>query len=828
MDERTTNSLLKLFDRHRIIFWYDDKKELRSEYEELSLSGIEKLEIDNNEFMLKHRVLREQRDQKFLIYHKGPKPANRNNWLLDVLLSHAEFRVDQAAIILAELDLDLSFIDAVRQYAFFFNAKKRTEDLKALLEKHETQQSFRMKMLAACSGAESPQLDHVLLQLISEASENRDEKFRSIENCSLGEFLWKQVETVYGYASHNPSIADFVHELFKGCFSMDLGQKTSLKSEAKVFMKQWKDYRLYEDSYIHYAGVCEHALDIQEKVSSLDFRKLMGMDYFEYLDKFIIQNMIVEVTARTSSNDSVFQWVNARRNSVWHETYQHYYGAISYASWFFKLIEEVNLTMESLAEGFKQYVSSWYQVDQVYRKYLYHCRKVTNPGLLDALGTAIENRYTDQFLLTVNNRWQNLVDTSPQWRVDGSTSQRYFYQHYIKPYVEKDRKICVVISDAMRYEVGEELASAINGQNKYVAEIEPMLSSLPSYTQLGMASLLPNTELVIKDDGTVLVDGKPSQGSANRETILKGATNGKALVIDASAVLSMKTDELRTLVRDNLVIYVYHDIIDSTGGKRDSEERVSVAAEEAIEELTKLVIRLSSGNASNIIVTSDHGFLYQDRALDESDFASDKTEGDGILLQNRRFVLGRKLKENPSLRSFTSKELGLGGDLEIQIAKSINRLRKQGTGSRFVHGGATLQEVVVPVLKISKQRQSDIAQVDVETPMTSNRITSWQLGVTFYQKQPVTEKMQKRIIRAGIYTAEGELISDSRELIFDSKYEDNRKRESIERFMISHKASSMKKQDVYLRLEEPIEGTNQWKKYRDILYVMQLQITPDF
>jgi len=88
--------------------------------------------------------------------------------------------------------------------------------------------------------------------------------------------------------------------------------------------------------------------------------------------------------------------------------------------------------------------------------------------------------------------------------------------------------------------------------------------------------------------------------------------------------------------------------------------------------------------------------------------------------------------------------------------------------------------------------------------------------------------MQKRIIRAGIYTAEGELISDSRELIFDSKYEDNRKRESIERFMISHKASSMKKQDVYLRLEEPIEGTNQWKKYRDILYVIQLQITPDF
>ena len=49
-----------------------------------------------------------------------------------------------------------------------------------------------------------------------------------------------------------------------------------------------------------------------------------------------------------------------------------------------------------------------------------------------------------------------------------------------------------------------------------------MISSLPSYTQLGMASLLPNNELEIKStDDTVYVDGKSSKGKDARIKILQ-------------------------------------------------------------------------------------------------------------------------------------------------------------------------------------------------------------------------------------------------------------------------------------------------------------------
>ena len=70
----------------------------------------------------------------------------------------------------------------------------------------------------------------------------------------------------------------------------------------------------------------------------------------------------------------------------------------------------------------------------------------------------------------------------------------------------------------MRYEIAEELMGRIRSLDRYEASIEPALASLPSYTQLGMASLMPNRDLEIAnaETGMVLVNGQSSQGLENR------------------------------------------------------------------------------------------------------------------------------------------------------------------------------------------------------------------------------------------------------------------------------------------------------------------------
>lgn len=291
----------------------------------------------------------------------------------------------------------------------------------------------------------------------------------------------------------------------------------------------------------------------------------------------------------------------------------------------------------------------------------------------------------------------------------------------------------------------------------------------------------------------------------------------------------MKGDDCRALVRDHDVIYVYHNRIDATGDKRESEERVFEAVEETLRELIRLIKKLTGANANNLLVTSDHGFIYQNRAIDESDFSGVDAEGDQILFRDRRFVLGKGLSEIPGLNKFTPEQLGLAGEVEVQIPKSINRLRLKGSGSRFVHGGASLQEVIIPVLKINKKRQSDVTAVEVDILRgASSVITSGQLAVTLYQAGPVTDKIQPRVLRAGIYTEAGDLISDSHDLTFDLTSDNPRERELQVRFVLTRKADEANGQEVILKLEERHAGTSHFKEYKSLRYLMRRSFTSDF
>lgn len=79
MKDRIEQSLKAYFEETRIVFWYDDKAEFKTIFEELELQNIEKIILHNNEFAVKYHVLREEPKQKFLIYQASPKPDNSQN-----------------------------------------------------------------------------------------------------------------------------------------------------------------------------------------------------------------------------------------------------------------------------------------------------------------------------------------------------------------------------------------------------------------------------------------------------------------------------------------------------------------------------------------------------------------------------------------------------------------------------------------------------------------------------------------------------------------------------------------------------------------------------
>jgi len=314
MGNRITQALTKLFERHRIIFWYDTKKELRDDFDALDIPGIEKILLDNNEFSVKYRILREQPEQKFLLYHEGPQPEGVNNWLLDVQLAHGEFRTDQIAIWLSELELGIEFSGLAQEHAEFFNSAKRRQTLDKLLKKDDTPSVVRLKMVAACSAAE-PRVDEILESLLGELAVGKDEKVRQIERCKLDPFLWEQLKRYYGYASDSPSVRDFAIELFKSCYAMHTDGMVRLSSESLVFLRRWKDNVRHQTSFEKLSEECATILNIEEDLQKQDFRKLVELDYFRLIDKKILSHLVQEVTAQTISSGDCAQIVRQRRQS---------------------------------------------------------------------------------------------------------------------------------------------------------------------------------------------------------------------------------------------------------------------------------------------------------------------------------------------------------------------------------------------------------------------------------------------------------------------------------------------------------------------------------
>lgn len=97
-----------MFQQYQLIIWYDETRDFQEEWEALDIKGVNKVEVANNEFAVKHQVYVEKPKEKFLLYIPSARPAIEENWLLDLELSNYLFHTDREAMTLQELDLPIS------------------------------------------------------------------------------------------------------------------------------------------------------------------------------------------------------------------------------------------------------------------------------------------------------------------------------------------------------------------------------------------------------------------------------------------------------------------------------------------------------------------------------------------------------------------------------------------------------------------------------------------------------------------------------------------------------------------------------------------------
>ncbi len=672
-------ALERRFDTQRVVFWHDSSGDYSSEVDALALDGVTTIRVANDEFAVKYRLLHLEPTVKFLVYRSDPVPDGIGNWLLDLELAYGVFTADWVSLMQQELGLVGDGIgEVIAAHEKFFRASKRVQSLKALLDAGDDARLLQAKMSAVLLGQREHSLLELTRTLLIENAAGADAKYGSLADYDLDGFFWQGAAAIYGYSSASPSIDDFVLWMFRkalgGFTSEEPGGLRNIQLDFGSFRYDIRS----RQSMIDLARRAEGDLDFAASIESADFRDLVDNDLFEEVDRAIISGLARGVAERTVTAREAAEVVRARQSSIWIEDYRTYYEAILAASELLAAISALDVSIESFDDGLARYRREWFQLDQWYRHFIRAVRATENARPLEVLRAQVESFYTNQFQFPLGKAWQQQVDGVTTWASDVLPAQARFYADRIGP-VDKEpkRKAVVIISDALRYEVADELGSRIRAEDRFEAELGAVLGVLPSYTQLGMAALLPHKTLAHSGKGDLVdVDGQPAGGTANRAKILAAV---KGTAIPAEDLLAMPRDEIRANYQDHQVMYVYHNRIDAIGDKLGTERQVFEAVEETLRELVALVKKLANANATNILITADHGFLFQDSAIDEVGYLSEAPQGDELAVQARRYVLGRGLKVGPGVHQV---HLRAGG-VDQRLRNSDPQVDSQAAAQRF-------------------------------------------------------------------------------------------------------------------------------------------------
>ncbi|MDM8532156.1 PglZ domain-containing protein [Anaerolineales bacterium HSG25] len=263
--------------------------------------------------------------------------------------------------------------------------------------------------------------------------------------------------------------------------------------------------------------------------------------------------------------------------------------------------------------------------------------------------------------------------------------------------------VAVIVLDACRYELGQRLAQLLNqGELQERATVAVARAPLPTITPLGMPHALPGLTndlqvALVKEKWQVTtsnVKGNLVEAGARRDWLKQQYKLKDTAFLAIEDVVD--TDKPQTIKAKSLgkLLFVFEGMLD------DHDQILRpFGLNQVLDRYTALIRRLRSGGYNTILVVTDHGFFHWDPAPDEHDLS--KPEGT-ILWRSRRAIVGQGLQHESALTLPVSNS----DTLQCAIPRSIQTFKTYGRLG-FFHGGATLQELVIPVLTITWPKKAE-------------------------------------------------------------------------------------------------------------------------
>ena len=784
------------FYKRRIIFWYDEDGEFEDKLEDVHLDIAKLLVLTGtNNFAAKKLLNVDDTTGNYLVYNPLTYESQEDNWFLNIELYSEEFRADLISIWMNEVDIpatpDLRRL--LKKYKKFFGAQARRNAFAKLNKGIRTASQMHLAVMASICGSGNTQPNSIIKAVISAGMDiESNEVFKSIVNYKAEEAFWALVKQASGYYEENNfSIEKLVAHILLTAVTRTLRMEylsgldefISIPHQAWCydFVSEWianGDRQEIENILRD----IEEKLVLRKRFKQIPTEDLIDTEIFPCINECILEQLMTEINNGIINVDTIINTVEKRRVLTWYDDVKCYYEGIFYTAKMqeFFLEHSAGFHIAEAEKIWKEYTNDYYRMDTYYRQYHLMFGKSLTVGndylddLFKQVTEKVEGLYTHWFLKELGENWSNVCadDLEQYGCIENVFQQETFYTKKVNG---ESNRVFVIISDALRYEVAASLAEQLCRETQSKVNIESCEGIFPTVTKFGMAALLPHTHLSINERSNgelqILADGM-STDAGNRDKVLK-ATKRKSIALKYKNIAPMKRAERSALVRGMDVVYIYHDKIDEAS--HTSDNIVFKACDEAIEEIKNIVrIIRNEFSGTRVYITADHGFLYTYSPLSE-DSKVDKTTLSGQDVEvDRRYLITRK----GASPDFLLPVKFMDDNYDAFAPRDNIRIKKKGGGLNFVHGGISLQEMVVPVIEYHYLRNDskayqrdkekyDTKPVEVVLSSLSRKISNMIFSLNFYQKEAVGNNRSAANYLLYFVDSDGMQISDTVKIIAD-------------------------------------------------------------
>ena len=436
-------------------------------------------------------------------------------------------------------------------------------------------------------------------------------------------------------------------------------------------------------------------------------------------------------------------------------------------AFFYEKVKTIaSLKLNSPEEYVQRYVdkdNGLYLVDMLYRHSLeaYHDLITKENPIEQTINNAKKQLDLEYAKLTnvLNLEWMTCVmEHDDLYDSLSIRRQEDFYNNESEP----NAKQVVIISDALRYEVAAELMQELS-KEKHIARIIPYKAMLPTETKFCKTALLPHHTLELQG-AEMMIDGQLLITTEQRTVHLARYKEG-AVCVKYEDVMNGDQTSNRELFKHPLV-YIFHDVIDENSHPQNPFEIIR-SCRTAINQLAVLVKRLhATMNVANVVVTADHGFIYNDIHFEDKD----KHSINDICIEKktRYYLTNSEMQVEGVVKMPLNKVSGISASKSVYVAVPIgtNRLAAPG-GYNFAHGGATLQEMIIPVVKSSQRRIEKTEKVGISLMNHNLNMVSSRLKFHLIQSEAVSMTVMERKVVCQVFNGD-EPVTTEKEILLNS------------------------------------------------------------